>query len=308
MYELKDLLLVPQPSSVNSRDDVNLSVHIKDFHLSIPIIASPMKGIVGTALIKALGLLGGIGILHRFYNDIVDRNRDLDSLTTWGTPFGVAVGLDDNFYTEAIAEGASIIVLDVANGYLDTVVATTFKIANYIAKMGVSRSCLLMSGAVATQEGAKNLYNAGADLIRVGLGSGGLCTTRENTGVGVPQATAIMDCSKCDGYIVADGGIKTSGDGVKALALGADFLMIGSLFANCYESSHNGKIQGMASKEFQEQFYGEVKKSVEGIQKDAVKQIWLKDLITEFVWNMKSGFTYMDARNISELHENSRKG
>ena len=72
-YELDDLLLVPQPSMVNSRDDVDLSVHIKNFSLSIPIIASPMKGIVGVELIKKIGELGGIGILHRFYNDPVQR-------------------------------------------------------------------------------------------------------------------------------------------------------------------------------------------------------------------------------------------
>jgi IMP dehydrogenase/GMP reductase len=304
-YELDDLLLVPQPSQVNSRDDVDLSVHIKNFSLSIPIIASPMKGIVGVDIIKKIGELGGIGILHRFYgeNDFPVRFMDLDKIASSNYRFGVAVGLNDNFYKEALAEGASMIVIDVANGYLDKVRRFTTEVANFLN--GGYRDCLLMSGTVATGEGTRILYDAGADLVRVGLGSGQLCTTRKNTGVGVYQATALDDCSYVDTGIVADGGIRNSGDGVKCLALGADLLMMGSLFANCFESDHNGEIAGMASREFQEQFYGEVKKSVEGVQQKAVKKMSLEDLITEFVWNMKSGFTYMNARNIQELHNNA---
>jgi IMP dehydrogenase/GMP reductase len=263
-----------------------------------------MKGIVGVELIKKMGELGGIGIMHRFYSNLPERLHDLDLLADSGIQFGVAVGLSDDFYKEALEEGASIILVDVANGYLDNVVWFTNKIASYVENHHFD--CLVMSGTVATSDGTKKLWEAGADLVRVGLGSGGLCTTRNNTGIGVPQATAISDCNYIPVSIVADGGIKNSGDAVKALALGADMVMIGSLFANCFESDHNGKIAGMASKEFQEQFYGEVKKSVEGIQKDAIKKVLLKELITEFVWNMKSGFTYMNAVNIAELHRNAQ--
>jgi IMP dehydrogenase len=230
--------------------------------------------------------------------------KDLDTLADTCLKFGVAVGLNDDFYKDAIEEGASLIVIDIANGYLDSVREFTGEVADYIRS--TYTNCLLMSGTVATPKGAIQLSDAGADLVRVGLGSGALCTTRKNTGVGIYQATAINDCVwVVDASIVADGGIKNSGDAVKALALGADFVMMGSLFANCFESDHDGKIAGMASKEFQEQFYGEVKKSVEGIQKEAVKQISLEDLITEFVWNIKSGFTYMNSRNIQELHNNA---
>ena len=305
-FELSDLLLVPQPSEVNSRDDVSLSRCIGTLSLSIPIIASPMKGIVGTRLIKEIARLGGIGILHRFYTDAAQRYKDLDNLANDVYRFGVAIGLNDTFYKEAIEEGASIICLDVANGYLDSVLRATEEIADFIQKRNLPYSCLVMSGAVATHEGTRHLAMAGARLVRVGIGSGGLCTTRQKTGVGVPQATAIKACSYADDVsIVADGGIRTSGDAVKALALGSEFVMIGSLFAKTYESDHNGEIQGMASQEHQEQFYGDVKKSVEGIQQKAVKTTSLEKLINEFVWCMKSGFTYCNARNIGELQRNA---
>jgi len=322
--ELNEVLLVPQPSSVNSRDDVDLSTSIG---IKIPIIASPMSGIVGVELIKELGRLGGIGILHRFYNDPILQYRDITSLAYSGVPFGVAIGLNDPASMMACDSGAKIICIDVANGYLDSVVNYVGNIAMYRALHNCDFN--IMAGNVVTYEGAKRLYDAGAQMIRVGIGSGALCTTRNNTGVGYPQATAIYNCSHkmfinstrefpvgydvtnwmqqsnehTDWKVIADGGIKNSGDGTKALALGADYLMMGTMFSRCFESDHNGKIEGSASREFQEQFYGEVRKSVEGVQKEAVKDISLEKMLKEFCWNMRSGFTYCNARNIDELHE-----
>jgi IMP dehydrogenase len=330
-YELNDLLLVPKPSTVFSREFVNLFNFCGGgLHLKLPIIASPMSGIVGLELIKGLGRLGGIGILHRFYNSNIPRAKDIMELEKSAVNYGVAVGLNDDWYMEAAVSGASIICIDVANGYLDTVVEFTNKVANYISSHNYN--CLVMSGNVATYAGAKALADNGATFIRTGIGSGQLCTTRNNTGVGYPQASAIYDCSHEMFYnsvnarvitteysnypwvqskrpsnwkTVADGGIKNSGDAVKALALGANFVMLGSLFARCYESDNNGKIEGMASREFQEQFYGEVKKSVEGVQKEVEKNISLENFINEFVWNIKSGFTYCNSYNLTELHQNA---
>lgn len=318
-YELADVFLVPKHSTISSRSEVDLSSKIGNIELKIPILASPMAGIIGIELIKELGRLGGIGILHRFYNDPLKRAIDVVRLMHSATNFGVAVGLNDDYYMETCEAGANIICIDVANGYLDSVLEFTSEVATYIKTHGFN--CYVMSGNVATYDGAKNLANYGADLIRVGIGSGQLCTTRMNTGVGVYQGTAIQDCSyfeypyqelgrketkvKLEWTVVADGGIKTSGDIVKALGLGADYVMIGSMFSNCFESDHNGKIQGMASREFQEQFYGEVYKSVEGIQIEAVKDISLEDMINELCWNIRSGFSYLNARNILELQENA---
>ena len=323
-FEPDDLLLIPQPSSINSRSEVDLSTDLgSGFILKLPIISAPMSGIVGVELIRELGRLGGLGILHRFYNDVIEREKDVSFLEKAAINFGVAIGLGDNYYRHALNFGATIVLIDVANGYLDSVVEFTENVAGYIKQSGYN--CLVMAGNVATFDGAKRLYDAGATLIRVGIGSGQLCVTRQNTGSGVSQATAIQDCShylndidiyemgsehrinpKTPWYTIADGGIKTSGDGTKALALGADFLMIGSLFANAYESDHDGKIQGQASREHQEQFYGEVRKSVEGVQQEATKKMSLEELITEFCWNMRSGFVYSNSTSISDLHKNAK--
>ena len=304
-YELSDVMIVPKHSNINNRNG-DLSVTIDNLKLKIPIIASPMSGIVGTKLIKELDEVGGIGILHRFYSNESKRMKDCDFLRRTTKNFGIAVGLKDDFYKNALDYGASIIIPDIANGYINSLLNFTEEISAYIAKYNYK--CLLMSGTVATYEGAKDLYNSGAKLVRVGIGSGNLCITRRSTAIGVPQFTAIQDCLPKENqnwYVVADGGIKTSGEAVVALAAGADLLMMGSLFGNCFESSHNGKIKGMASKEFQEQFYGEVKKSVEGIQKKAIKNIHLKDFINKFTWNMKSSFTYLNSETIADLQSNA---
>lgn len=324
--DFDDVLLQPIPSRIISRNSVSLNTQLKGLNLSIPIIASPMKGIVGIDLIKEMGRLGGIGILHRFYNneEQPQRGRDLISLRNNATNFGVSVGLNDDFYKESLEAGASIICIDVANGYIDSVLEFSEKIAGYINANNYN--CLLMAGNVATLEGARNLYNNGVSLIRTGIGSGALCITRNVTGIGVPQITAIYDCSyegeveirelgtkesmvrkwKNPWFTVADGGIRNSGDAVKALAAGADFLMIGTILGSCYEADHDGEITGMAAREFQEQFYGSVKKSVEGIKKKVEKNISLEDFLQEFVWNMKSAFTYLDSENIVELHQKAR--
>lgn len=300
-YDFDDVLLIPRPSKINSRTEVDLSVDLGKLKLNIPVIASPMKGIVSVPLIKKLSELGGIGILHRFYPKRQAFINDLGKLS--GINFGVSSSLEEAYLINyAFYYRAKIFCIDIANGYISNILKTCENIANIIYKY--NHDILLMAGNVATYEGAQNLYNAGVDLVRVGIGSGNLCTTRIVTGVGVPMITAINDCSRSDAIIVADGGIRNSGDAVKALAAGADLVMLGSMLGKTYESSHNGLIYGMASRILQEEYYHFVK-SVEGIENNMKKEVSLQELIDEFVWGMKSAFTYLGARNIKDLHSRS---
>lgn len=316
--DFDDILLVPKVSSLESRGDVSLKTYLgttkylDSITLEVPIVASPMKGIVGLELIKRLSRLGGIGILHRFYTDQAKRLSDIEELFLSNSMFGVAVGLNDDFYCRAANMGASLVCIDVANGYLASVRRFVEQVSRYMVNNHFK--CNVMAGNVATYDGAESLYNSGATIIRVGIGSGKLCSTRNNTGIGVPQLSAISDCSflRKEHYtqvlrmapwsVVADGGIRNSGDAVKALAFGANAVMLGSLFARCHESDHNGEIQGSASREFQEEFYGEVQKSVEGIRISADKIVPLSTFIEEFSWNIRSGMAYLGERSIQNMH------
>jgi IMP dehydrogenase len=219
--------------------------------------------------------------------------------------FGIAIGLEDHRYEMALDYGASVICIDVANGYLDSVKHFCERVANHISIY--SYDCLLMSGNVVTYDGVKDLSDVGVRLIRIGIGTGNLCTTRQATGVGYGQITALENCAyaKPD-YIklVADGGIRSSGDVVKALAAGADLVMIGSLLGHTYESEHNGEIYGMASRKLQEDFYHQVR-SVEGTIQSMEKTTSLDDFLSEFVYGIKHGFTYLGVNNIQDLQRSA---
>ncbi|KKM64617.1 hypothetical protein LCGC14_1499540 [marine sediment metagenome] len=317
--DFDDALLLPMHSHIESREDVDLSLSLSDFlELEFPIIASPMEGIISLKLIIGLSYLGGIGILHRFYNRLdkfpnYDWEDDISFLAKKckDLNFGVAIGLGSiDVAHHALDSGVKIICIDVANGYLESVLKFTERVSDLI--FSNKYDTLVMSGNVADGHGLIALINSGANLVRVGIGSGGLCTTRNVTGVGVPQLSAIDSCKLASdakwldskSMIVADGGIRNSGDAVKALAIGADLVMIGSLFGTVYESANKGIIYGMASRKLQEEYY-HTTKSVEGIEKALEKTQSLDDFISEFTWNMRSAFTYLNARNLYDLRLNA---
>lgn len=313
-YDFDDLLLIPRLSDVNSREEVDLSINLKDIlQLKIPVIASPMKGIVGTDLINKIAELGGVGLLHRFYkeNETNEWKSDIN-LIKGSYNFGFAIGLQEKEerILYGLDSGAKIICIDVANGYLGSVREAVSNLRNFIDKYNYK--CLLMAGNVVTVSGSWTLINRGADLIRVGIGSGQLCTTRKYTGVGVPQLSALLECSgrmykyrkSNNSFLLADGGIRHSGDAVKALACGADLLVLGSMLGKAYESAHNGIIYGMASRMLQEEYYHGVK-SVEGIEKIQEKTQSLEEIISELIWGIKSAFTYLDANTTEDLRKNA---
>lgn len=310
-HDLDSVYLVPKLSNVESRDQVDLSVWINEKHqFRVPIIASPMKGIISPALIYKMADWGGIGIFHRFYDDEMALHIDIETAvmmlqqaklpSNW---FGISVGLDGLYTAMTLIEkyNPKIVCIDIANGYLMRLMKTCSELAGWIERRGYDT--LIMSGNVVTEEGAAELVNSGVDLVRTGIGTGNLCTTRRVTGVGYGYIEAISECSEV-ANVVADGGIKNSGDAVKALAAGARFVMIGSLLAQTYESAHNGIIMGMASRKLQEEYYHSVK-SIEGIEKPAEKRISFKDFASEFEYGIRSAFTYLGAYSIHDLQMNA---
>lgn len=297
-YDFDDILLLPVPSTVNSRGLVNTKVSLLGLELDLPIIAAPMKGITGVELVKALSDRNLLGILHRFM-PTQEFKDSVEFLQHSADQFGLAIGLDDYERAEiAFNSGASVVCVDTANGYISSLL-NFLKSVRRLKPDGT----LLMAGNVATPEGVFNLAFNGADMVRVGIGSGGLCTTRNVTGVGVPQYSAIRNSSYIeDTVIVADGGIRNVGDTVKALNAGASVAMFGSLFALVYEAENsNGQISGMSSKRHQEDYFGKVT-SIEGLTKAVTPSMSLDEFLEQFSWGLRSACTYLNLDDVNLLH------
>ena len=217
--------------------------------------------------------------------------------------FGLSIGIDNEYYKDFLKYKPNILLVDVANGYTQNLRKFCSDVNEVIKD--ISPNTLLMAGNVATLDGVDSLVEVGVKMIRVGIGGGGLCSTRNVTGIGVSQLSAIMECSASGAFIVSDGGIKQSGDVVKALCAGADLAMAGSIFAKTFESPSDGVIFGMASRRLQEEMSMLQIKSVEGFEKAVQKELPLSQLVEEYSWGIKSAGTYLNARNIDEMRKNA---
>ncbi|MBI3069715.1 MAG: IMP dehydrogenase [Candidatus Levybacteria bacterium] len=238
-----DVLLLPGYSDF-SRSEIDLSTNLtKKIKLSLPFVSAPMDTVTESKLAIALAQLGGIGIIHR---NLAIRDQALEvrkvkkaHSTSSGQALlvGAAIGASKGFEerVEALVKaGSDVIVVDSAHGFSKGVINAVQFIKKTYPKMQV------IAGNIATSDGAKALIAAGADGLRVGMGPGAICTTRVISGMGVPQITALLDIAKIakkEGIpLIADGGIKYSGDMVKALAAGASTVMMGGFFASAEES------------------------------------------------------------------------
>ena len=203
--------------------------------------------------------------------------------------------------------GADFFCVDVAHGHAKYV-GKTLKSLRQI----LGTRCI-MAGNVATYAGADYLASCGADIIKAGIGGGSVCSTRIKTGFGIPMLTCIQDCARSDRSIVADGGLKTPGDMVKALAFGADFLMIGGMLAGTdptpgeiitrEDGTQVKRYRGMASREAQENYLGLMHewKTAEGVSTDVPYRDSADMIVSDIVGGLRSGLTYAGANTVSEL-------
>ncbi|MFH0773271.1 MAG: IMP dehydrogenase [bacterium] len=230
-----DILLRPGYSDFK-RQDILLKTYItKKIALTLPFASSPMDTVTESTLACALARLGGIGFIHRNLN-VGDQVKEVQKVKKEGLLVGAAVGAEG--YNERIEKlvkaGVDVVIIDSAHGYAKTVLDAISKVKNHFPLLQI------ISGNVATKEGALASIKAGADGLRVGMGPGAICTTRIVSGMGVPQMTALFEIApiaqKYKVPIIADGGITYSGDMVKALAAGASTIMMGSFFASAEEA------------------------------------------------------------------------
>jgi len=295
-----DVLLVPKHGVLNKRIDADISSElVNGLKLEVPIVSANMPSVTGPKMARYIYAAGGYGILHRF-NSIEDNLTNF--LETYPLQAaGCSIGLNDidRLHT-LIGAGCKIFCLDVAHADHINVVKFVKEI-----KKDYKDYIKLIVGNVATYEGAKQFVQLGVEAIKVGIGPGAACRTREVTGFGVPQLTAIIEVNRAlqefwpKTKLIADGGIRNSGDIVKALAAGADTVMIGSLLAGCDEAPNPGEYYGNASEHVNshrapEGSYGTVKKTGP-----------VEDVIKELAWGIRSGVSYGGATNLKELRENA---
>jgi IMP dehydrogenase len=312
-----DILLVPQNSTVVSRHNVVLTMELGHEETKIvlhtPIIAAPMDTVCGAEMCLALAEYGGMGILHR-YMPYEEQIRLSKELVGHGVQFGVALASNNGFLDHAKAlydSGVKIMLVDTANGHGLYAAEAVYELRKQFNDVHI------MAGNVATYEGFRMLADSGADSVRVGIGGGSVCTTRMVSGHGVPTAQSIADIADENEFncsIIADGGLKNSGDIVKAFALGADAVMLGSMLAGTDEAPgeimsdiHGNEVKsfrGMASVQAQKDGTGKVSVA-EGVAITVAYKGSVHHILDQIRGGLGSGCSYSNAHRLSDLYQKS---
>lgn len=336
-----DVLLEPGYTDFKRQDVDCTTTLYPGITLPLPVISSPMDTVTEEIMARSMALAGGMGIIHRNLPvsaqaamvKAVKTSKVGDSIhgafdTHGRLLVGAAVGIGADFEerVKAMCEAeADMIVIDSGHGNTSYMVdAITHIKATY-------PNMVVMAGNIANYDGAKRLIDAGADILRVGMGPGSICTTRIITGMGVPQLTAVSEAVRAvkesgkSVTVVADGGIRQIGDMAKALAMGAHAVMLGSLLAGYDESpgdllTIDGKqfkaYRGMGSiaamKKGSAERYGQAKdtkdkkliaEGVEGLVKYKGNVV---DYCTQVAGSIRSSFYYIGARTLAQFHQNAR--
>ena len=321
-----DVTLVPKYSSVLPSDVITETSLSKNLHLKIPLITSAMDTVTESKMAIAIAKAGGIGVIHRNL-DVKKQILELKKVKSQKLLVGAAVGAGDNEFIRAkkiLKENIDLLVVDTAHGH-------TKKVGEIITKIKKikPKKVTLCAGNVATSEAASFLVKLGVDIIKVGIGPGSICTTRLVAGIGVPQLSAILNVKKGlkkkKVSIIADGGIKFSGDIAKALAAGADAVMIGSLFAGTDEApgkiiKKNGKLyksfrgmgsigamnKGSADRYYQLKQKDKSKYVPEGVEGFVKYKGKVDKILYKLIGGLKSSMGYLGAKKLNLLRTNPK--
>lgn len=318
--DYSDVMLVPKCNKLGPASRSEVYLLNKDG--VVPIMAANMDGVGTFEMAKALYKFNMPTALHKHY--------DVDDLFYWYKDFGYvdaiySMGANDRdmvkwvkvheMLTKKKIATPKTVCIDVANGYTEAT-------ADFIRNFRHSYNATIIAGNVVTSEGVRHLAYAGANIIKIGIGPGSVCTTRKLTGIGYPQFSAIMDCvdmaDNLNVKLIADGGITCPGDVAKALAAGADYVMIGGAFAGHDEGGGQVHVEpytlkrsryfyGMASKDAQDKHNGGVAeyRASEG------KGVWIEDkgkietTVQEYLGGLRSSCAYLGVKNLSDIAKGS---
>jgi IMP dehydrogenase len=331
-----DIQLVPSFSNIKSRTNINLTTMVsRRYGLLNPIVASPMDTVCEYDMALKMAQLGGVGCIHRFmsithqcdiveelFNKIYDDTEQMSIAQDWGimwdtwhaemklVPIMAAIGVQEEDKKRAIdlvSSGANILLIDVAHGDHQNVI----DMIHWCKTQEKLQHVDIIAGNIATADAAQLLEQYGADGLRVGIGGGSLCTTRIKTGFGVPNVTSLEEVLKVSGVpVMADGGIRSSGDMSKALAIGAETVMLGSLLAGTDESP--GKIletskglykryRGSASLETKVT-HGQKSRNVEGESTTIPYKGGVKFIVNGLLDGVRSALSYAGAEELRFFH------
>ena len=329
-----DIQLVPQYSTVPSRTQIDLKTLVsRRYGILNPIVASPMDTVCGLEMAYKIFLLGGVGCIHRF-NSIEEQSKIIKELyhriysEEWGNQFESWGVMVDNWHSEIphipimasigvsesdkdrakslVDNGCNIIVIDVAHGHHKNVETMLGWL-----KSNLDDKVDIIAGNIATKEAAQELESWGADGLRVGIGGGSLCTTRVKTGFGVPNVSCLEDIvSVAKTPVMADGGIRSSGDISKALAIGASSVMLGSLIAGTDEAPGQivetpkglyKRYRGSASLETKVT-HGQQTRNVEGESTTIPYKGGVKFIVNGLIDGVKSALSYGGAKSLEDFN------
>lgn len=327
-----DILLVPKYSEVKSRSTIKTNTLVsRRYGLLKPLVASCMDTVCEYKMAIKMVELGGVGCIHRFMtideqceqvSKVVEYINNNHMYEHWGVmyddwhseinqiPVMSAIGVNDVDIDRAVRlvlSGVNIILIDVAHGH-------HINVKNMIRKLRevLPTSVDIIAGNISTKESAEDLCEWGADGLRVGIGGGSLCTTRIQTGHGVPNVTSIIDCVEGSSVpVMADGGIRNSGDIAKALSVGADCVMLGSLLAGTKESP--GKIVEKGNGSLYKRYRGSASLETKSAHKQSTKHVEGESTMIPFKGSveyiidklndgLKSALSYSGSKDIKEFH------
>ncbi len=318
--DFKDVLIRPKRSTLSSRSEVDITREFKFRHSpvvyhGIPIIAANMDTTGTLEMARALGRHGLSVALHKHYDaqDYVKYFTELQTKSNAFYSLGIGDG-DWNKFQEVMSlapDAIQYVCIDVANGYTESFVEFIKKVRSTYPEL------VIMAGNVVTGDMTEELLLAGADIVKVGIGPGSVCTTRKMTGVGYPQLSAIIECADAahglGGRICADGGCTVPGDIAKAFGGGADFVMLGGMLAGHDEAGgetvtdENGntfkKFYGMSSKDAMDKYSGGVAsyRAAEGKTVLLPSRGPVENTLQDILGGVRSACTYVGARRLKEL-------